>query len=434
MSLTLVLLVAIPLLMAGVGLWIGRRVRATGDFFVAGRSLGPSAHLRDVPRGQHRRRIDRRRRRARLSRRRQRLVVERVGWHRLPRARVLGRPADVARVGRARRPDRRRFPRTPLRRGPAPRGGDPDLDRHALDPRGAAARHVDGVPGRRRRLARSRAALLGAALVSVYFVAGGLLGSAYVNLVQLAVKLAGFAIVTPMALALAGGWDAIAADPSRLDLFAGGSPQSGWRLLFFLGPAFVVSPGLIQKAYGARDERAVTTGIALERRGADCVRGAADAHRHVGARASSGHQQGPRVRDDGERTDAGVWRARAGGRVLGRSQRRRRGALHARDVGLARSVSTVAAGRDRSRLASRGARGRPLPARSSGLGLAMMHRSVIDALDTFYAVMVVTLFVPILGGLYSRGTSRRQRPGLADRCAGAGDRAFHDWRRRIRAR
>ena len=48
-----------------------------------------------------------------------------------------------------------------------------------------------------------------------------------------------------------------------MDLFAGGSPQSGWRLLFFLGPAFVVSPGLIQKAYGARDERAVTTGIAL---------------------------------------------------------------------------------------------------------------------------------------------------------------------------
>ncbi len=55
--------------------------------------------------------------------------------------------------------------------------------------------------------------VLGAALVALYFVAGGLLGSAYVNLVQLAVKLAGFAIVTPMAMALAGGWDAIAAIP-----------------------------------------------------------------------------------------------------------------------------------------------------------------------------------------------------------------------------
>ena len=42
MSLTLVLLVVYSLLMAGVGLWVGRRVRATGDFFVAGRSLGPT--------------------------------------------------------------------------------------------------------------------------------------------------------------------------------------------------------------------------------------------------------------------------------------------------------------------------------------------------------------------------------------------------------
>ena len=41
----------------------------------------------------------------------------------------------------------------------------------------------------------------------------------------------------------------------------------------------------------------------------------------------------------------------------------------------------------------------------------MMHRSVIDALLTFYAVMVVTLFVPLVAGLYARHTSRRQ--GLA---------------------
>ena len=99
MSLTLVLLVVYSLLMAGVGLWVGRRVRATGDFFVAGRSLQPHAHLRDVPRGQYRRRLDRRRGRTRLSRRRQRHMVERVGGHQLPRARLFGRPADVAAVG-----------------------------------------------------------------------------------------------------------------------------------------------------------------------------------------------------------------------------------------------------------------------------------------------------------------------------------------------
>ena len=54
----------------------------------------------------------------------------------------------------------------------------------------------------------------------MYFVPGGLLSSAYVNLVQLAVKQVGFALVAPMAMALAGGWTAIASDPSRMDLLA----------------------------------------------------------------------------------------------------------------------------------------------------------------------------------------------------------------------
>ena len=42
MSVTLVLLLVYSLTMAGLGAWIGRHVRASGDFFVAGRSLGPT--------------------------------------------------------------------------------------------------------------------------------------------------------------------------------------------------------------------------------------------------------------------------------------------------------------------------------------------------------------------------------------------------------
>jgi SSS family solute:Na+ symporter len=38
---------------------------------------------------------------------------------------------------------------------------------------------------------------------------------------------------------------------------------SGWMYLAALGPSFIVSPGLIQKAYGARDDRAVRTGVGL---------------------------------------------------------------------------------------------------------------------------------------------------------------------------
>jgi SSS family solute:Na+ symporter len=39
-------------------------------------------------------------------------------------------------------------------------------------------------------------------------------------------------------------------------------PGSGWTLLYLLVPAFIVSPGLIQKSFGAASERALTIGVA----------------------------------------------------------------------------------------------------------------------------------------------------------------------------
>ena len=104
---------------------------------------------------------------------------------------------------------------------------------------------------------------IGALVTVSYFTAGGLLSSAWVNLVQLVVILAGFAVAVPFAVHAAGGWDTVtAAAGSRASVWVSTGPASGWRLLFLLGPAFIVSPGLLQKAYGARDERAVRQGIA----------------------------------------------------------------------------------------------------------------------------------------------------------------------------
>ena len=47
------------------------------------------------------------------------------------------------------------------------------------------------------------------------------------------------------------------------DIWYASGPGSGWTLLALTGPAFVISPGLIQKAYGAASERALTVGVAL---------------------------------------------------------------------------------------------------------------------------------------------------------------------------
>jgi SSS family solute:Na+ symporter len=110
---------------------------------------------------------------------------------------------------------------------------------------------------------RSVGAVIGGIVITSYFVSGGLLGSAWVNLVQLVVKLAGFAVAAPLAVAAAGGLGALASapglPPDYFDFWQGG--RSGVPLLALLGPAFIVSPGLVQKAYGAVDERAIRVGI-----------------------------------------------------------------------------------------------------------------------------------------------------------------------------
>ncbi|MCC6318773.1 MAG: sodium:solute symporter family protein [Gemmatimonadaceae bacterium] len=107
--------------------------------------------------------------------------------------------------------------------------------------------------------------LLGGVVVTAYFTAGGLLSSAWVNVVQVVVKFAGFALAFPVALAALGGWEgfraALPADPGYVDPWRNGA--SGWMYLALLGPAFIVSPGLLQKIFGARDDRTVRIGVGL---------------------------------------------------------------------------------------------------------------------------------------------------------------------------
>ena len=100
-------------------------------------------------------------------------------------------------------------------------------------------------------------------VVTVYFAAGGLKAAASLNAIQLVVLLGGFTVVVPLALSGVGGWGAVVAATGEIDdywnVWQGGG--SGWFYLAMLGPAFIVSPGLLQKVYGARDDRAVRVGV-----------------------------------------------------------------------------------------------------------------------------------------------------------------------------
>lgn len=107
--------------------------------------------------------------------------------------------------------------------------------------------------------------LIGGAVMTSYFAAGGLLSSAWVNVVQLAVLLLGFVLVLPAALSSVGGLSGLTAATAELgsefmDPWRGGSPAL--RYVALLVPAFIVSPGIIQKVYGARDARTVRVAVA----------------------------------------------------------------------------------------------------------------------------------------------------------------------------
>ena len=120
---------------------------------------------------------------------------------------------------------------------------------------------VAGVP-------RGVGAAIGAVVMTIYFVAGGLLSSAWVNLVQLVVLMAGFAFAIPQVWSAVGGLAGIASAPGLpagyLDLMHSSGPGSGWTLLAVFGPSFMLSPGLVQKAYGAKSERVVKIGIGIQ--------------------------------------------------------------------------------------------------------------------------------------------------------------------------
>ncbi len=260
--------------------------------------------------------------------------------------------------------------------------------------------------------------LIGGIVVTAYFTAGGLLTSAWVNMVQLVVLVAGFAVALPWAWTVAGGWDAVvAAAPNTegyLNFWEGG--RSGWIYLALLGPNFMVSPGLIQKVYGAIDERAIRIGL-----------GATAAALFLFALAPPLMGMLARTFDPAlaDQEQALMLVLTAGLPVL-------LGALGLAAVFsaeissadailfmLATSLSKDLYKRFVRPTASdaqvlKVARAAALSGGALGVLLALVLPSVIGALSIFYALMAVCLFVPVVAGLYSR------LPGVPEALAASG--------------
>ncbi len=259
----------------------------------------------------------------------------------------------------------------------------------------------------------------GAVVTVSYFIAGGLLSTVWVNLVQLIVILAGFGIAAPLAVGAAGGWDALTAGQGpALNVLASTGPASGWRLMFLLAPAFVVSPGLLQKAYGARDEATVRRGIAWN--GAALLVFAC-APPLIGLAAGALYPGLAKPDLALPTILAGAMPPAVGTLALA--------AVVSAEVSSADAVLfmlATSASRDLYRgfvrpSASeaevlRVARAAAIAGSICGVGVAMVYGSVRAAVGVFYAILTVTLFVPVIGGLYFRGAGHRD--GMASVLAG----------------
>ena len=249
-------------------------------------------------------------------------------------------------------------------------------------------------------LSHTAGCVIGALVITAYSMAGGLASAARVNSLQFVVKFTGFAIATPLVIMAAGGWSHVAA-AGAFNFWTGvnDSQTAGWPLLFLFAPAFFLSPGLLQKAFGARDERALTRGIA-----ANGVVQMLFAFIPVGLGLSA------RILSPGlANTDVALTALHAISPIIAGLAL---AALFSAELSAGDAVIfmlSTSGARDIYRAifkpaASdaellRVARIVALAGAALGLALSFKYTTVYDSLVLFYGVMGPTLFAPILGGL-----------------------------------
>jgi solute:Na+ symporter, SSS family len=256
-------------------------------------------------------------------------------------------------------------------------------------------------------------AATGGAIMTVYFTAGGLLGTAWVNTLQLLVMLGGFLIALPILLQRAGGLDVFssAALPSWFgDFTYSAGPGSGWTLLVLTGPAFIISPGLIQKAYGGASAAAVRTGVLLN---AVALLGFAFVPVVLGVLARASHAGItdpnavlPTILTEGLPPWLGAFALAA---VFSTEVDTCDAILFMLSTSASkdlykRFINPEASDRQLLRVG----RGTAVIGGTAGVVLAIWLDTVIGAVTVFYSLLVVTLLVPVLGGLFLRRPGTRE--------------------------
>ncbi len=265
-------------------------------------------------------------------------------------------------------------------------------------------------------LPRSIGTILGALVVLVYYGAGGLWSASRVNVVELGVKLVAFPLALLMTARAIGGLDAVRLASQNMGS-AGAAYLSpvgiGWLgvlgLVGVLAPSFVVSPGLLQKAFGARDAATVRRGLTLS--GIALMFFAvipvglgmlARAHWPI---VESADSVLPRILVEVLPTGLGIFTLAA---VLSAELSSADAVLFMLSTSLSKDLYQ---GYWNPHVDDRGLLRAGRVAAFVGLTLgslvALTFTSVIGTLTIFYGLLVIALAVPLLAGLYSSRPSQR---------------------------
>jgi SSS family solute:Na+ symporter len=255
--------------------------------------------------------------------------------------------------------------------------------------------------------------VIGGGIMTIYFTAGGLLGTAWVNTLQLTVMLVGFMVAVPLAVSGAGGLDALASaslPSSFTDITHTSGPGSGWTLLALTGPAFVISPGLIQKSYGAASARALRLGVALN--GAALMLFAfLPVLLGMAGRVALPQNVAPDLVLPTVLTQ--LLPAWIGALALAAVFSTEVDTCDAILFMISTSVSKDLYQRHMRPAASDGelllvARIAAVAGGMLGVLLSIYLSTIVQAMTVFYSLLGVSLFVPVLGGLYSRRAGQRE--------------------------
>jgi SSS family solute:Na+ symporter len=255
--------------------------------------------------------------------------------------------------------------------------------------------------------------LIGGAIMTIYFTAGGLLGTAWINSLQLVVMMVGFVLALPFALDAVGGAAALTGGhvaPAFGEFMHSAGPRSGWTWVFLLAPAFIISPGLIQKAYGGRSASAVRTGVALNAAVLLLFAFVPVTFGMVARAAFPGIADNNAVLPTVLTQLLPAWLGALSLAAVFSTEVDTSDAIlfmistsASQDL-YRRFINPSASDRQMLRIG----RATAIAGGIAGVTLSIVLQTVIGALVIFYQLLVVTLFVPILGGLFTKRARSRE--------------------------